>query len=294
MVNNKVKTAILILGISLGAIANLVLLKRSHPEKAAPSTSTLSLDSSLLESMVFLQTNDNKQILTWNSLDGFQAARDFYLNELAKHEEQLWQEAQQLFGLHKDTFHNRLKDYCYNFSNKKAKRSQTLSPQTITLVESVISDCGLDPKTVQIIHDPKMTTSPAMATHKTIFINEKAFTTYSPEGVRFIIAHETMHIKHQDGMAHGVLDFLLEEKNIPKDKQKQFVHKFLRFQETRADVEAVLINKQFAKGGTSFFTDLERLFTCSTRKHPKTADRLDLCKTVTALWDSLPQGVQHA
>lgn len=292
MINNRIKFTLkfIFLVLLLSAGASFALFKHSKQQK----TNSINLQGNTVESMVFLENNEPNTILPWNSQDGHEAVCTFYQKELIKHEDALWQEAQKTFGITKESFQKRLTDYRYTFNNKNAKRSPKLSPSTITMVEEVITQCGLNPKTIEIMDDSKMIGSPAMANHKTIFINEKSFKKYSPEGVRFIIAHETMHIKHQDGMAHGVLDFLLEEKQTPKDQQKQFVNKFLRFQETRADIHAVLLHKEIAQGGISFFTDLDKMFECGTKRHPRNSDRLDMCTTVSLVWDNLAQGIQHA
>lgn len=287
MVNNKVKTATkitLILG--LGLIGASFITARIS--KKLSQNKSITLDGSIIESMVFLKTTDDtKQLLPWNPQDGHQSVSEFYHTELKKHEDTLWQEATEKFGLNRDEFKKQLKLYSYDFKNKQAKRSGKLSPETIQIIEKVLKQCGLDPCTVEIVGDPKLSGSPAMATHTTILINEKEFKQYSPEGVRFIIAHETMHLKNQDGMAHGLLETMLApDRNFTK-AHKEMVNKFCRFQETRADIQAILTNDQFARGGVSFFKELMNFAECGTKKHPKNSDRIDLCQTVTRIWNGI-------
>jgi len=252
-------------------------------------TSTISLDPTVVESMTLLRSTkpSQDQLLPWDALDGHSGLAECYEQQLQKQQTKLWRQAKENFGLDHTAFKKKVKAKRYNFTNKKAKRSRSLSHEVIEFVETILQQCGFDPKTVEIIANTQAGTSPAGTISKAMYIYEPAFHTLDRRAFSYIVAHEAMHIRHQDSIERMVLKQMLGNNGRISEKQTKFVNNYARFQETRADIHAILIDQRFAEGGIVYFEHLVKKSHCDTTLHPKSEDRLRLCKTVNDAWNMI-------
>lgn len=265
----------------------LILPKKDAPKKHNQST-IVSVDPTLVESMASLKTTHNNQLLPWSADDGIVSLAQIYEQELEKKENALWQQAQRQFGISRTTFNTKVKNKQYAFTNKQAQRSASLSQEVIVFVEDILQKCGFDPKTIKILANRDAGTSPAGAISTTMFIYQPAFEKLDRRAFSYIVAHEAMHIKHQDSIERMVLKSMLAQDGNLTELQERFIDNYTRFQETRADIHAILIDPLFAEGGVVYFDHLVTKSNTLTTVHPKSQDRLQLCSTVFNAWNLIP------
>lgn len=281
---NKITLIILIF-----AAATCIALEKK--QNNTTTNSALSVDPTIVTSMASLRTVNDKPLLPWSADDGIVSLAELYEEELKKQENKLWSQAQSVFGLNRKTFNQKVAADRYKFTNKKAKRSEQLSSEVIAFVEDILQKCGFDPKTIAILANTTAGTSPAGTISKAIYIYEPAFKKLDRRAFTYIVAHEAMHIRHQDSIERMTLKKMLMVNGQLTEQQETFLNNYSRFQETRADLHAILIDPLFAQGGIVYYNHLLTNSNTDTTVHPKSKDRLRLCMAVDEAWCLIPKTV---
>ncbi len=208
---------------------------------------------------------------------------EYFQEKMNEHEQLTWDIVQTDTRVTKDEcFQKQKKDYpAYKKSlekNWQYKRSHypKLKQETITIVKDVLRDFDINPADIQIV-PYKGKGSPAAADDSTIFIDEDECAHFSLEACKFVIAHEISHLQAQDESLYQSLYSLSQTKRTSKRKKKEALEAFRRFQETRADICALLHGgKKYAQGAFDFMYKLQELDGGDNPgiTHPKTSIRL--------------------
>lgn len=168
--------------------------------------------------------------------------------------------------------------------NQRSKCAQypKLKEETVSFVQNIVHDLGMNPIDIPII-PYNGNGSPAAADDSSIFIDEKEFECYSPEACRFFIAHEISHLRVQDQSLYHAMRSLINRKKIPSKKKKNAINAFKRFQEIRADMNALLsVGEKYACGAFKFFNKLQELDGGDNPgiTHPKTSKRREVAQGI--------------
>ncbi len=207
----------------------------------------------------------------------------YFQKKMNEHEQLTWDLLQTNTGVTKGKcFQKQKENYqTYKKSQKenwqyKRSRYPKLKQKTITIVENVLRDFDINPADIQIV-PYKGKGSPAAADDSTIFIDEDEFAYFSPKACKFFIAHEISHLQAQDDSLYKSLYSLSQAKRTSQRKKKKALEAFRRFQETRADICALLNGgKKYAQGAFDFLYKLQELDGGDNPgiTHPKTSIRL--------------------
>lgn len=217
-----------------------------------------------------------------------------YFQQLIHNEEQkAWYLIEHHSGITKKRC---LKEICKEYKkyqknlrkNWQKKRSQypPLQHSTITMVQNILRDFDIDPTTIQIVPLGELGGAPAAADDGTIFIDEIELSRYSPEAQKFCIAHEIAHLKAHDHSTIRCLCFLTNVQDAPPKTMKKkkaaikaAVNTFKRFQEIRADTNALLQGGQdYVQGAFQVMQKLHELDGGDNLgiTHPKTSERKEV------------------
>lgn len=177
-------------------------------------------------------------------------------------------------------FEPELKSEIAKSNRRKLKRTGTVSPDTKALIHEILIDFDIDPQTIMIIAY-NGNGSPAAADDYTIYIDEHDLRTFCPDAQRFVIAHEISHMKNKDHSFESALENLIDPKNKP---HRRCIHSFARSNEFRADINAMLKDASYAKGGISFFqTLIDRYGDTQSATHPRPSERLKIAQDMHAM-----------
>lgn len=160
-----------------------------------------------------------------------------------------------------------------------------------SFVHGILKDHGINPKEITLVAwtDP----SPAAATLKRLFINEKTFLELSESARRFVIAHELQHILQQDNLMIFIINSILET-TIEKlaDDNTQYNHPYClysRFIEKRADMQAALKDTKYAQGYVDFLQErIKKYGDQPSGTHPLRSERLKVAQNILNQHKDLP------
>lgn len=160
---------------------------------------------------------------------------------------------------------------------RKAKKNRTIEPKTKALIQEILIDFNIDPRTITLVsYDGHG--SPASTDDFTLYVDEQDLARYSPEAQRFVIAHEISHIKNKDHSCETAIRSLMNHKD---QTHKQCLHSFAHSIEFRADINAMLKSSKYAKGGIAFFHELiDRYGDEDCPTHPQSSDRLKIAQEI--------------
>lgn len=216
----------------------------------------------------------------------WQEARQAWLAYLDALENELWQELASL-GISKEFYNEKYaKDFNMYFKNESPFSTEPVSQQTKEFTQSILKYYGVNPSSIGIyaFNDP----SPAIATDKFIYINEKVFNTLAQSSKKFVIAHEIQHCIHQDNSRLFTLEKILGktvEELAKEDNPNHILLKFSRFIEHRADLKAALHDNTIVEAYLLYTQERFNVIG-ETRglTHPKNSSRLQFAH---ALHDSI-------
>ncbi len=198
-----------------------------------------------------------------------------------------WQNLEENAGISLNKCNNYLlaikKEYRNNRKKaqiSKAKKDRSINPQTKALIQEIFVDFGIDPRTITIVsYDGKG--SPASTDDYTIYVDEQDLAKYSPEAQRFVIAHEISHIKNKDHSCETAIRGLMDGQD---HAHTQCLNSFAHSIEFRADINAMIKDDTYAKGGIAFFHELINRYgddDCAT--HPQSSKRLKIAEDIHAM-----------
>ncbi len=164
------------------------------------------------------------------------------------------------------------------------QRSQGLDPisdHTMQLIHEVLIDFGIDPNTIVII-PYRSKGSPAAADDYTLYIDEQDLVTLCPESQRFILAHEIAHFKSKDNGFESALENLMDEHKT--EAQRKAFYTFSHATEIRADINAMLQDIEYTKGGITFLKLLIQYYgDAASFTHPSPSVRLKIAQDIQAM-----------
>jgi HD-GYP domain-containing protein (c-di-GMP phosphodiesterase class II) len=186
--------------------------------------------------------------------------------------------------------------YKKNYYQQYIESDQSATPNNVAkpiqdFVHGILKDHGINPHEITLVKwtDP----SPAAATLKRIFINEKTFSELSESARRFVIGHEVQHILHEDNLTIFLINNILET-DIEKLAENTNNHNhpyclYSRFIEKRADMKAALKNELYAQGYVDFLQErIKKYGDTPTGTHPLRAERLKVAQTILEQHKNLP------
>lgn len=234
---------------------------------------------------------------------------DYFQQLLLDEEQAAWQLIEKNTGITKKRC---LKELCKEYKKyqknlrknwqKKRLQHPPLQQTTITLVHTILRDFDIDPATIQIVPLGGLGGAPAAADDGTIFVDEVELSRYSQDAQKFCIAHEIAHLKAHDHSTIRCLCFLttVDEKPAKAMKKKKAaikaaVNTFKRFQEIRADTNALLQGGQdYIRGAYEVMDILHSLDGGDNPgiTHPKTSERKEVCDRLCSMmgWNQRDTG----
>jgi hypothetical protein len=237
---------------------------------------------------------------------------DYFQNLIDREEQESWRLIEQNTGVTKSRC---LKEICREYKRyqkslrknwqKKLVQYPPLTQATIALVQNTLKDFSIDPSTIQIIPLGGLGGAPAAADDGTIFVDETELSRYSPSAQKFCIAHEIAHLKAHDHSTIRCLCFLttVEERPAKTMKKKKAaikaaVNTFKRFQEIRADTNALLHGGQeYVQGAYEVMNTLHTLDGGDNLgiTHPKTSERKEVLDKLCTMmgWNSQQPGSEQ-
>lgn len=188
---------------------------------------------------------------------------------------------------------NKLKAQIQKNVRKTAKKLPKLSSDTVTLVQELLVDLSIDPKSITITPFEGKG-SPAAADDYTLYIDEADFLSFSSATQRFLIGHECAHMKNKDHSIESALDVLVDNHD---GQEEHIFNVFEHATELRADIHAMLNGPEYVQGGINFFqTLIDRYGDYESPTHPRPSERLKIAQEMQALHTEqrTPQGLQTA
>lgn len=213
--------------------------------------SSQSIENSVIDIQKSLQEEENA---VWDLI----TTQTGVTLEQCKQNQQKYQEEETLF---------------YKKSNEEQiKKAKKLSSSIQQLIAEVFTDFDIDIQSIDII-SYKGNGNPAAADDWTLFVDEVALLSYPIDAQYFILGHESVHIKCKDHSTNTALQRLIKKNNKATEVA---LTAFGRFQETRADILAMLKGDKYVEGGISFFQVLREREGANFEipSHPKTSDRI--------------------
>jgi Zn-dependent protease with chaperone function len=212
----------------------------NQPPKTA--NATISINPSLVKSF------------NLDSLDVEKAhSKEFYQQWLNEQEAILWQELEGVFGITKEQAEEYKKAWYPEYLKmveemiKEDRVADQPREENKKLINSILTDLGIDPATIAIIPWNKQVAGGSF--DQTIFINETILAQMPSLVQKFIIGHEIMHIVHKD---HSTSFVLAQMRAINKIEDSpvltQALQHFGYFKEIRADLEIMLRGKEYVQG----------------------------------------------
>lgn len=185
-------------------------------------------------------------------------------------------------------FEPELKAEIQKSNKKQLKKLGSISPYIKNLIHEILVSFDIDPNTITILaFDGEG--SPAAADDYTLFIDEKDFLSFSPEAQRFVIAHEIAHMKNKDHSIESALENLIDT------KCRKSLNAFAHSSELRADIDAMLLGPEYARGGISFFkTLMNRYGDNRSATHPRPSDRLKIARDLEVMHTTQRNGYTPA
>ena len=206
------------------------------------------------------------------------SAREYFRNDLERHENQVWKELEKI-DINHATFIETCRTYPQTHTKTKGYSNKRVSAGNQKLIREVLTHFGFDPRQVPII--PCTDSSPAAASDTTIYINEQLFNQLSNPAKKFVVGHEIHHMINKDNAIHAVLNQLLPKKYCDRSSANHPVNKYYRLQEKRADVQTALAGLEWAEGYTVFMQEtIKRQGDNPGISHPRNSGRLQLAKSM--------------
>lgn len=205
---------------------------------------------------------------------------DLFKAQLKQEECAIWQELAAL-GISKERYEAEYaklrKEFLKDdvpFSDKK------VSASTQQLIVDLLKKNNINPKTIQIRGWNDF--SPAAASEKVIYVNEKRFNKLSKESQLFTINHEIQHIINKDTCRRFVVESILGKEVGQICEKNHPLCKLSRLHERRADIHAVFSTPNMSKAYITFAKENLKLGDTPGITHPKNSDRLTLAHTINA------------
>lgn len=236
------------------------------------------------------------------ALETHSAARDAqdFANHIDMLMTQTWQHIENEVGICYTDCENYLKEYRSTLKaqiekkvRRTAKKLPKLSPTTVKLVQELLVDLSIDPKSITITPFEGKG-SPAAADDYTLYIDEADFLSFCPATQRFLIGHECAHMKNKDHSIESALDMLVDNQ---EGKVEHVFNLFEHTTELRADVHAMLHGPEYVQGGINFFqTLIDRYGDYESPTHPRPSERLKIAEEMQSLHTGLkaPEGLLTA
>lgn len=177
-----------------------------------------------------------------------------------------------------------MREYIKKENKERAQPLETINQETLDLVAQLMLEYGLDCNSVEIIAT-KEGDSPAAANEFTLYINPTLLSTFPQESHRFIFAHEMSHMKYKDTSIRTALLNLLDTDN--NEEHNNCIEAFGDFTEIRADMNAMLLGKEYALGGIAFFEDYIKTYGDEKYPfHPRPSNRLKIAQKIAATYEN--------
>ncbi|MEX0940601.1 MAG: hypothetical protein WDZ41_04540 [Candidatus Babeliales bacterium] len=212
-------------------------------------------------------------------------AKDYFLQKLENDHNQAWASLRAI-GITKDRFQQAKKQHYNEYLRSDIPFSRApVSPKTKAFVADLLKENGLTPQQIPVYGYTDG--SPAAATDRIIYVNEKTFSMLSSAAKRFVIAHEIQHILNKDNSAGYIME-VISGLNIDKVKSQKNhpLLQFNRFKEKRADVNVAVKNKDWAKAYLAFTQEQFKICGDSPGiTHPKNSERIALAQQIVDYMD---------
>lgn len=209
-------------------------------------------------------------------------------NTLQTQEKALWDEFSQKGITHKQL--KKLKKKNKNLYTKSMEAYEKemcsptpLSPATISLINTVLSDFGFKKNKVKIL---SYTFQSPAASHdgKALLINEEIFTQFSLVAQKFLVAHELIHIMNQDSITEFCINQYANQN--PSIDFKDLLERYSRYCEIRADFYAASKSAEYAQGYLAFMREVlvdeeTEFYAQPLPTHPDDHERLHLAQNIT-------------
>lgn len=213
-----------------------------------------------------------------------------FLHSLEAEYETIWQELQKL-GISHEQYKKSYEKYLPDFIQSDVPQfNKKLSHATVQFVQEQLKHNGIDPLTIFITGFNDY--SPAAATARVIYINEKRFNTLSLPARRHVINHEIAHIKEKDNfLMQAIEDMLQLDRDIVCKKNKNHpLCRLSRFKEKRADIKTALQSKQAAQDFLAFTQEyIQKYGDTPGNTHPKNSERLALAQHINDYFNDTNQ-----
>lgn len=208
------------------------------------------------------------------------SAQNYFTQKLDNVLQEVWKSLESI-GITKQRYQQALQEYRQKYLRSDfPSGGNQVSPETKQFVQGILKDFGINPQ--EIIIAGWTDISPAGASEKVIYINEKEFNTYSQDAKYFLIGHEIQHILHQDNCSRFTLELLCRYNGISTEpKPENPLCQYSRFKEMRADIKTALKGKSWAQGYLDFAKEFQkRAGNAPGITHPKIQDRIALAQEI--------------
>jgi hypothetical protein len=208
------------------------------------------------------------------------SAHNYFIQKLDTALQEVWKSFEKI-GITKQRYQQALQEYRQKYLRSDYPNgSNQVSSDTKQFVQGILKEFGINPQEITIVGWNDI--SPAGASEKVIYINEKEFNTYSQDAKYFLIGHEIQHILHQDNCSRYTLELLCNYNGIPTEQSKESpLCQYSRFKEMRADVKTALKGKNWAQGYLDFAKEFhKRAGNNPGITHPLIQDRIALAQEI--------------
>ncbi len=167
---------------------------------------------------------------------------------------------------------------------------KSIATSTRTLVDTVLTQSGIDPETIALYHREK-SYSAAAAGNSCLYITQDIFNGLTQQAKKFVIGHEAQHIINSDTLVLQVVEEFTDHLKLNPTSPDCPINYLSRFFEFRADIRAASLGAEFAQGyverAHGWLKNNADFGTC----HPKHAERLAWAQKISGSVNQSPVGV---
>lgn len=189
---------------------------------------------------------------------------------------------EKLIQEHQEFYQKEIKKY-----EKQMCCKEPLSAPLLKVVDEVLADFGFKSNEINILS--YTFESPAASHEHGLFINEAILGEFSLKAQRFLIAHELIHILHNDSIRAFVIE-LYARKN-PAQSLSDLLIEYSQYCEKRADICASLKSPQYAQGYLDFMNavladEQADTYQDAAPSHPQDRERLEIAQNIVNMVNS--------
>lgn len=215
---------------------------------------------------------DTGKIKKFKNLEELQ---QHYKNELRKEEQGLMEIMYSYNAIIEQQWNDMLK-LSHLFQSLVPSRRTKYSPNSklYKMAVSILKQSGVDPATVNIVHDDGNKIGILAASVTEIIMNEQACENMAEDAFNACLLHEIQHRHHEDTIILPCMAAVMK-------KYPEFLTLWNHFIEKRADISALIVNPAYTKGFIEYFQNLNpahQFKECCS--HPSNANRVALAQQI--------------